>query len=199
MPFKDREDAGRKLAAALAGQAGRKDVTVVALPRGGVVLGRVVADALAAPLDLVVPRKIGALTESGEAVWNEAERAAADPQALEEVIAREKAEAIRRLTTYREGLPPRAFKDRTLIVVDDGAATGLTMRAALVSLRRETPARLLVALPVCSRDAKEAIEATADETIVLETPDAFGAVGAFYERFPQVDDAQVIGLMHPKR
>src|SRR5512142_1163900 len=130
MPFVDREDAGRRLARRLRRLAGKPDAVIVALPRGGVVLGRVVADALRLPLDIVVPRKIGApgdpeyaigaVTEEGDAVWNEAERRVADASYLEKTLAAERAEARRRLATYRAGLPPRALRGRTVIVVDDG-------------------------------------------------------------------------------
>jgi putative phosphoribosyl transferase len=167
-----------------------------------------VADALDAPLDLVVPRKIGApfdpeyaigaLTESGDVVWNEAERAGCDPEELEAIVEREKSEAQRRLSSYRRGLPERDFKGKTVILIDDGAATGYTMRAAIASVRRRRPARIVVALPTCSSEAKEALSRDADETVILDTPALFGAVGASYEAFPQVKDGQVIKLMHHK-
>lgn len=209
MRYQDREEAGRKMAEALAAYAGQEDVVVVALPRGGVVPGRIVADALRVPFDLVVPRKIGspfnkeyaigALTESGDVVWNEIERAGCDPDELAAIVEREKAEAKRRLETYRRGLPKREFKGKTVILVDDGAATGYTMRAAVASVRRHKPARVIVALPTCSTEAKKALKQEADEAVILDTPALFGAVGAFYESFPQVEDEQVIKLMHPKK
>lgn len=208
MRFLDREDGGRRLAKALEAYGGRKDVVVVALPRGGVVLGRVVADALGAPLDLVVPRKlgapgheeyaIGALTESGEPVWNEAERPRFDPADLDAAVEKERAEAKRRLATYRAGLPPRDLAGKTVIVVDDGIATGYTMRAALRSVRAERPAKLIAAVPVGPPDIEAALAGEADETVALTTPLEFFAIGNFYDEFAQVDDETVVRLMRAK-
>ncbi|HJV32664.1 MAG TPA: phosphoribosyltransferase family protein [Patescibacteria group bacterium] len=208
MNFRNREDAGRKLAKALETYAGREDVIVVALPRGGVVLGRVIADALEAPLDVVVPRKlgapgheeyaIGALTESGEAVWNEAERGRFDHVALDAVMEAERAEAKRRLEKYRAGMPPRDLAGKTVIVVDDGIATGFTMRAALRTVRAERPARVVAAVPVAPGDFKASLSNEADETVILSTPLTFVAIGNFYDEFAPVNDERVIALMHPK-
>ncbi|HTK05185.1 MAG TPA: phosphoribosyltransferase family protein [Candidatus Eisenbacteria bacterium] len=205
MLFADRDDAGRRLAERLSGYAGIADGLVVALPRGGVVVGRVVADALRLPLDIVVPRKIGAesnpeyaigaVTEEGDVVWNEAERRQADPAYLTAEVAKQKEEAARRLATYRAGLVDRTFEGRTVIVVDDGVATGLTMRAALATVRRGRPARTVVAVPVCPPGTLVALEAAADVAIVLELPRAFMAIGAFYADFPQVEDEEVLRLM----
>jgi predicted phosphoribosyltransferase len=205
MVFKDREEAGRKLAAALKAYAGRPDVLVAALPRGGVVLGRVVADALKVPLDLVVPRKIGApgheeyaigaIAESGEAVWNEAKRRNFDPRDLTAIVEREKVEARRRLGTYRQGLPPRDFRDKTVLLVDDGVATGYTMRAAIRSAREEGPKRIVAAVPVCPEDSLSILKKEADEAVVLHVPILFFAIGAFYGEFPQVSDEEVLRLM----
>lgn len=206
MQFKDREEAGHQLAEALKAHAGEARLLVVALPRGGLVPGRIVADALGAPLDIVVPRKIGAplnpeyaigaLTETGDVIWNEALRAAVDSADLAAIVAKEKAEAIRRLETYRRGMPPRDFEGKTVIVVDDGAATGYTMRAAVASVRRQKAGRVIVALPICSADVLENLKKEADETVVLVKPALFGALGAFYTSFPEVGDDEVITLMH---
>lgn len=208
MLFRNREDAGRKLAEALEKFAGRPDVVVVALPRGGVVLGRMVADALAAPLDIVVTRKIGAegneeyaigaLTEAGHAVWNVMERDNANPAYLERVIGRERAEAQRRLALYRGRLPPRDLKGKTVIVVDDGIATGYTLRAALATVKSEHPARVVVAVPVATPDAAAGLGREADEVIVLSRPELFFAIGAFYADFSQVDDDTVIDLLRSR-
>lgn len=209
MLFKNREAAGRKLADALAPYKGRGDVIVVALPRGGVVTGRIVADALGAPLDLVVPRKIGAqeneeyaigaITETGEGVWNEDERRRADAAWLKRKIAEEKAEAERRLTVYRAGLPSRDLEGKTVLIVDDGIATGLTMRAAVKTVLAERPERVIVAAPVAPHDVLPKLSRQVDDVIVLEKPSVFGAIGAFYESFDQVDDATVVTLMRAKR
>ncbi len=205
--FIDRDDAGRQLAEKLKKYGGRKDVVVVALPRGGVVLGRVVADALKAPLDIVVPRKIGApgneeyaigaLTEAGHAVWNEQERALAGDAYIERTVEAELAEARRRLDLYRSGLPPRDLKDRTVIIVDDGIATGYTIRAAIETVRSEGPARVVAAVPVAPPDSAEAVAKLVDEAVILETPALFWAIGSFYDEFGQVDDDTVIKLMRP--
>lgn len=208
MLFKNREEAGRKLAEALEKYKGLKNVVVVALPRGGVVLGRVVADALGAPLDLVVPRKIGApfneeyaigaLAESGEAVWNEEERARCDAAALREIVAKERKEADRRLSLYRQGLPPRDLKGKMVLLVDDGVATGYTMRAAINTVKSEQPEKIVVAVPVGPKDTLGELKNEADDVVILHTPVLFFAIGNFYEEFPQVDDATVIALMKKK-
>ena len=205
MDFKDRNDAGQQLAQALGEYKNQKDVVLVALPRGGVVLGRIIADFLGAPLDIVVPRKIGApwsnefaigaIAESGEAVWDEAEKLKVSPQYIEETIKKEQIEAQRRLNVYREGLPPRDFKGKTVIVVDDGIATGLTMRAAITSLRAEKPQKIIVAVPAAPQSSVEELKREADNVIGVLTPAYFPAVGAFYRDFPQVSDSEVIRLL----
>ncbi len=205
MPFADREDAGKRLAGRLKKYAGKPDTVVVALPRGGVVTGREVADALRLPLDIVVPRKIGspgdpeyaigAVTEEGDAVWNESERRAAGEEYLAATLAAERAAARRRLATYRAGMPARSLRGKTVIVVDDGVATGHTMRAAVATVRREGAARLVVAVPVCPPDSRASLEAVADEVEVIESPRAFAAIGAHYGAFPQVSDGEVLRLM----
>lgn len=205
MPFTDREDAGRRLAKPLRRFARDAGAVVIALPRGGVVTGRAVADALRLPLDIVVPRKIGApadpeyaigaVTEEGDAVWNEHERREAGPSYIESALAKERAEARRRLDTYRAGMPPRTMKGKTVLLVDDGVATGHTMRAAIATVRRGGAARIVVAVPVCPPDSLALLEGEADEVIALETPAAFGSIGAFYDVFSQTDDATVIRLL----
>ena len=209
MIFIDRLEAGEKLAAALKKYAGRKDTAVVALPRGGVVPGRVVADALGAPLDIVVPRKIGApsneeyaigaVTEEGHVVWNEAERAMFDAAKLDKIVEKEKAEAARRLEKFRAGLPPRDLRGKTVIVVDDGVATGYTMLAAVATVRSLRPRRIVVAVPVAPPDSLARIGAAVDEVVALERPVFFGAIGSFYDEFDQVDDEVVVRLLHPKK
>ncbi len=208
MPFQDRQDAARRLAEKLKEYRGRPDVTVIALPRGGVVLGRVVADFLDAPLDLVVPRKIGApgneeyaigaITEEGDAVWNEAERAGAGESYVAQEVAKQSAEARRRLALYRAGLPPRQLRGRTVIIVDDGVATGHTLRAAIKTVRAAAPARIVAAVPVAPLDSAEKLRGEVDELVILETPQVFWAIGAFYDEFGQVEDEEVIRLMDRK-
>lgn len=205
MTFIDRHDAGKRLARRLSRFARRTDAVVVALPRGGVIIGREVADALRLPLDVVVTRKIGAeenpeyaigaIGETGDAVWNERERREADPSYLEAEVARQRKEAARRLAKYRAGLPPRAFAGKTVLLVDDGVATGYTMRAAIAWLRHERPAAIVVAVPVCPPDSLAIIAAEADEAVTLEAPAAFDAIGRFYQEFTQVGDDAVIASL----
>ncbi len=204
MIFKDREEAGEKLAAALMKYRGQKDVVVVALPRGGVITGRAIADALGAPLDLVVPRKIGApsneeyaigaLTETGEMVWNEEERARYDQKILNQIIDKELKEAARRLRVYRQGMLPRDLKGKTVVLVDDGVATGNTMRAAIKTVKAEKPKKIIVAVPGGAEDTIEQLRTEVDEILVLTT-EFLGAVGNLYQSFPQVLDDEVIKLM----
>ncbi|MBI2484109.1 phosphoribosyltransferase [Candidatus Uhrbacteria bacterium] len=210
MPFQDRRDAGKKLSEALKTYQDKPDTIVVALPRGGVVLGRIVADELRVPLDIVVPRKIGypgneeyaigALTETGDIIWNEEERARADKTDLEKIVEREKKEAQRRLTEYRTGMPHRNFTGKTLIVVDDGIATGMTMFAAVRSARTLGAAHIVVAIPGGPADTIAILknDKDIDKIIVLEIPSLFFAVGGLYQTFDQVEDADVITLMNRK-
>lgn len=207
MIYKDRKSAAEILAERLREYAGRQDAVVVALPRGGLALGRVVADRLSLPLDIVVPRKIGmpgnpeyaigALTETGEQVWNEPARRSADSAEVEATVRQETVEAQRRLGLYREGLPPRDFRGKTVLVVDDGIATGLTMSAALKTVRSEGAAKIVVAVPVAPPDALERLANETDETIILQTPVLFMSVGSFYDDFPQVSDKEAIRLLRP--
>lgn len=185
------------------------DVVVIALPRGGVVLGRVIADALHAPLDIVVPRKIGApdneeyaigaLTEDGGVVWNEAEKERYGEEILAIIVKNERKEAQRRLAVYRNGLPPRILKDRIIILVDDGVATGYTIRSAIKTIRKESPQKIVAALPGGPKDTITALRNEVDDVVVLEIPSFFAAVGQLYQEFPQVEDAEVIRLLHPQQ
>lgn len=203
--FRDRVDAGKRLAKALAKYRGTNAV-VYALPRGGVVLGCEVARALGAPLDLVIARKIGhphnpeyavcAVTEDGALICNEAERALLDEEWLAEAAERERREAKRRRETYLTGRPRLSPAGKVAILVDDGVATGLTVRAALASLRKEKPAKLVVAVPCAPADIAAVLRREADEVIVLIDEEEYrGAVGLYYERFPQVTDEEVIALL----
>ncbi len=203
MPFRDRIEAGRRLAAALTSYRDGPAVVVVALPRGGVAVGAEVARSLRLPLDIVVTRKIaspedpeyavGALTEEGTVVWGPD----GEPKAawVPKIVAAERAEAERRLRTYRRGLPTRDFAGKTLLVVDDGVATGLTMEAALRALRTMRPTRLVLAVPHGARDSLERLRPLADEVVALETPEWYGSVGSLYGSFPQVSDDEVVALL----
>lgn len=206
--FEDRADAGRQLAAKLGDYADRKDVVVIGLPRGGVVVAAEVAKALRAPLDIVVPRKlgypgnpeyaIGALTEEGIAVMNpsfEAPGGSVPAEYLTRVMETEQREAQRRLKHYRGERASLDLEGKTAIVVDDGIATGATMRAAIVSARHKGAKRVIVAVPVTARDSKNSIAGECDDFIAVESPLFFGAVGAFYKSFPQTSDGEVVKLL----
>ena len=204
--FADRKEAGRRLAEKLVPYRG-KDALVLTLPRGGVVTGYEVAQELKLPLDIIAVRKvghpdnpeyaIGTVDEKGAKILNETEIVAIDPLWLAQEVRRQKAEAGRRSLVYREGREPPPIKGKTIIIVDDGIATGLTMRLAVRSVKSQKPARIIVAVPVAPSDSVRALkEEGADEVVVLEPPEQFlGAVGAHYVRFDQVGDSEVIKLL----
>lgn len=206
--FADRRDAGRRLAAALRHLRNEAPV-ILALPRGGVPVGYGVARALDAPLDILIVRKIGApgnpefglgaVVDGPEvtAVLDESlVRLVAPPPGYVEAETRRQAEQIaRRRALYASALPRIALSGRCAVVVDDGIATGGTARAALRALRRQAPARLVLAAPVASPEAADALRAEADETVFLATPADFEAVGAFYDDFQQTEDDEVVRLL----
>ena len=202
--FGDRTQAGRQLAAALA-QLPLSDPVVLALPRGGVPVAAEVALALHAPLDLLIVRKIGApgnpelavgaIAEGADAAVVDRETLAATgaSQAYVDRQAKvERQEIARRRALYLPGRPPLAVEGRTVIVVDDGLATGSTARAAVRALRARKPARLVLAVPVAPPEAVAELQAEVDELVCLSTPEFFGAVGAHYADFRQVADEEVI-------
>ena len=203
--FRDRNDAGRQLAEKLAKYRGQ-NAAVLALPRGGVVTGREIAQALGLPLDIAVVRKIGhplspeyaigAVDDTGAIILNDAETESVSQAWLSDEIEREKKEAVRRVKAYRGDRPPVTISGKIALIVDDGIATGLTMRLVVRSLRAQNPARIVVAVPVASAEAVESLRKEADEVITLEPPEEFlGAVGAHYIEFEQVEDAEVIRLL----
>lgn len=204
--FKDREDAGRQLAQRLLSYKDT-DPVIYALPRGGVVTGVEIARALHAPLDLVIPRKIGhpsnpeyaigAVAEDGHLTANSAEIATVDEQWLRTEIEAQRTEARRRRETYLAGAHPIDVADKTAIIVDDGIATGLTMKCAIAELKHRNPKKIIVAVPVAPPDSLAEIGMLVDEVICLSTPEFMGAIGAFYDSFPQVEDSEVIKLMQP--
>jgi len=208
MPFHHRQDAGQRLAKALADYRGQ-DCVVLALPRGGVPVAAEIARALGAPLDVLMVRKIGAPAHPEFAVGavvdgpaplvvEDAAHLAMTQTAKEQfdaICARELKEIERRRALYLKGRTPIALRGRTVILVDDGLATGSTMRVALKAVRRQHPRAVVVAVPVAPRDSLEALAEAADRIVCLETPDPFGAVGYFYEDFGQVEDAEVIALL----
>ena len=209
MRYQDRQDAGRRLAEALLGYA-RPDVVVLALPRGGVILGAEVASRLGVPLDLVIPRKVGhpsypeygiaAVAEAGEVVANEEEVARVDPAWFERAVAHERVEAARRRRHYLGGRDPLDLGGKTAILVDDGIATGLTMEAAVRDAHARGAARVVVAVPVAPADAVVRLRRQADEVVALQAPvDYAGAVGAYYREFRQVTDDEVIAALQGAR
>jgi predicted phosphoribosyltransferase len=203
--FADRRAAGRALGAHLARDP-RGDVVVLGLPRGGVILAAEVAGALDAPLDVVVVRKLGlpwqpelamgaiaAVGGTVETVRVEAVLAAARvaPHVFERVRQEELAELRRRETTYRGDRPPLDLRARAVIVVDDGLATGATMRAAVIAVRRQAPERITVAVPIGSPTACAALAADVDEVVCLRAPLSFRAVGQAYDDFSATSDEEV--------
>lgn len=207
MHFADRRDAGRQLAARLALYGDRSDVVVLALPRGGVPVAAEVAGALRAPLDVFLVRKIGvparpelamgAIAEGGIRVLDE--QLIDDlgiPQALvQQVVARERIELDRRDRLYRGDRQPPRLLDRIVIVVDDGLATGATMEAAVLALRPQRPARVVVAVPVAARETRDRLRTLADQVVCVATPEPFRAVGEWYDDFSETSDAEVRSLL----
>ena len=207
--FKDRKAAGKALAQRLAGM-NLADPVVLALPRGGVPVGAEIAETLQAPLDLVLVRKIGvpyqpelaaaAVVDGGDAeivVNDEVMRLAGITDEYIQAEAKtELLEIERRRHIYLEGRPRVPIENRTLILVDDGIATGASIRAAIAALRRKKPKKLIVAVPVAPLDTVAKLGSSVDEVICLETPDPFYAIGMHYDDFHQVPDDEVIELMN---
>jgi len=205
--FKDRSEAGSRLSTQLLQYKDRSEVIVLALPRGGVVTAYEIARALHVPLDVVVVRKlgfpgqpelaVGAIAENGFVVVNEdvisAGRVSEDFLASE--IKRQKDEIARRVAAYRAGKGLPGLEGMTVILVDDGVATGATIKAAITALRKEKVAKLVVALPLGPSETIETLQKMVDELICLETPYGFMAVGAHYSDFTQVSDSEVVDLL----
>lgn len=208
MLFADRKDAGRKLATALSSLKGQ-DCLILALPRGGVPVAAEVALALHAPLDILLVRKIGAPYQPelavGAVVDGGAPVVVRNPEVIrlsgtterqfETICAQQLREIERRRKLYLHGLDPMNPKDRIVIVIDDGIATGATMRAALQATRMRHPKMLVLATPVAAPDTIEALRGEADKIVCLESPDDFGAVGHFYSDFEQTTDEEVIATL----
>jgi len=205
--FPNREEAGRLLAGKLEKYAGRNDVIVLGLPRGGVPVAYEVAQRLGVPLDVFIVRKLGvpgfeelaagAIASGGVRVLNEDVLRAlpkAD-QIIESVTAKETAELERREKSYRDDRPAPELRDRVVILVDDGLATGATMRAAVKALRQRGVAKIVVAVPVGPPDTCREFEDEADETICASAPEFFQAVGQYYEDFSQTSDEEVRDLL----
>lgn len=209
--FRDRIHAGELLAKRLAAYAGRPDVIVLALPRGGVPVGYAVAKALRVPLDVLVVRKLGvpgheefamgAIASGGEYVLNHdlVQMAGIPGQLIEAAARRGLAELERREQLYRAGRPPLQLRGCTVILVDDGLATGATMQVAVKAVRKAQPARVIVAVPVGSPDTCSEMDMDADEVICDRTPEPFHAVGLWYEDFSQTSDEEVQKLLDEAR
>jgi len=205
--FRDRHDAGRQLAARLTAYANRPDVLVLALPRGGVPVAYEVAQALNAPLDIFLVRKLGvpgheelamgAIASGGILVLNDdvVRRLRIPRMLIDAVIEKEKQELARRERLYRGDRPPPEVRDRIVLLIDDGLATGATMRAAAAALRRQKPARLVVAVPIAAPSTCAELEDDTDEVICAATPEPFHAVGLWYRDFSPTTDEEVRELL----
>jgi len=206
-PFEDRHDGGRALARELSDYRGRDDVVVLGLPRGGVPVAFEVASALRAPLDVFVARKLGvpgheelalgAIASGGVRVLNERvlRELSVRPEQVEEITAAEAQELERRERLYRGDAGPVAVEGRVAILVDDGLATGASMRAAVQALRGRDPGSVVVAVPVAARQACPAFDDLVDRTVWARTPEHLAAVGQWYRDFTQTSDEEVRALL----
>lgn len=205
--FRDRYDAGRELAGELAHYAGRRDVQVLALPRGGVPVASEVARALDVPLDVFLVRKLGvpgqkelamgAIAMGGVRLLNTeiVRRLRIPPEVLERITRDEREELERRERLYRGDRPPPEVRGKTAILIDDGLATGASMRAAVAALRQLEPARTVIAVPVAAPSSCEEFRSEVDEVVCARTPEPFYAVGLWYEDFSQTSDEEVRELL----
>ncbi len=201
--FPNRNEAGRSLAAELARYANHRDVVVLALPRGGVPIGFEIAHALHAPLDVFLVRKLGvphyeelamgAIASGGVRVLNQTvvSQLGISQEQIEEVAEDELRELERRENAFRHGHPPVLVSDRICILVDDGLATGSTMRAAVLALKQQQPRRIVIAVPVAAAETCAEFEPLVDEVVCLYTPEPFIAVGRWYDDFAQLTDDEV--------
>lgn len=205
--FINRIDAGEKLAAKLGFYRRRVNGVVVGLPRGGVPVAYRIAQKLHLPLDVVCPRKIGApsnkefaigaITESGIGLFDRKtiEQLGISEDYIRQEVEKEKRIAEQRISIYRKGRPPRNFNQKCVLLVDDGLATGATMKAAIESIRLEQPEEIVVAVPVSPPDTLQEIAVLADQVVCLQAPAFFQAVGQFYQDFSPTEDDEVISLM----
>ncbi len=210
MLFRDRVEAGRKLGAALQEFRG-SDVIVLGIPRGGVVVADEVANALGAPLDVIVTRKIsapgepeyalGAVTQEGEVIVDRqaAESLGAGKDYLDKEIARKREEVKERTRKFRGDAPYPSLEGKIVVIVDDGIATGSSVGAAVMSLKKRRPKELVVAVPVAPADAVETLSEDGTRVVCLETPGPFFAIGEFYRDFEQVDDDEVRRILESHR
>ncbi len=207
MLFRDRQDAGLQLADRLAFLKGWPDVIVLGIPRGGVVVAAEIACVLDAPLDIFVAHKIGApfnpelaigaLTGDGRVLLDEelVSELRLGPSEIEREVESQRAEMARRLVLFRKDRPGLPVEGRTVILVDDGVATGSTVLASLRALHAQKPAQTILAIPVGPWETMARLARECDQMIVLATPEPFWAVGRFYAKFDQTEDGEVIGLL----
>jgi putative phosphoribosyl transferase len=209
LPFEDRRQAGQVLAEKLAHYRGQPGLLVLALPRGGVPVAFEVAQALGAPMDVCMVRKlgfpgheeyaIGAIAAGGVRAMSDLSGLSISPEALAAVVVREEAELARREQLYRGQRPAAQWRGRTVIVVDDGLATGATMHAALLAIRAQQPAHLVAAVPVGATDSCRQLQAVAEELVCAALPEPFRAVGRWYQHFGQTSDDEVQALLEKAR
>lgn len=211
MIFRDRRDGGIQLASRLKKYKDQRDVLVLALPRGGVVTGYEIARYLNAPLDVIIVRKIGfpgqpelgigGVSETGAVVLNDLIISTYGVQKdyIEREISKQKEEISRRINLYREGERLQDLEGKTIILVDDGVATGGTIKAAIATLREEKLNKLIIALPVAPPEIADTLKQMVDEFICIEMPEDFMAVGAHYRDFSQVSDKEVVELLQQSK
>ncbi|MBD3245308.1 MAG: phosphoribosyltransferase [Candidatus Moranbacteria bacterium] len=209
--FQNRQQAAEKLAKKLIKFKNKDDVVIIALPRGGIILGQEIAGQLNAKLDITAPRKIsapgnkefaiGAITEQGDAVLDEKiiQAYSINQKYIEQEINKETREAQRRLNLYRGEKKPVELKNKTVIIVDDGIATGSTIKACLKSIKNQNPRKIVIAVPVAPPDTLEKLKNKVDEIYCLITSSMFFAVGQFYQEFNQVSDQEVIDIMQKRK
>jgi putative phosphoribosyl transferase len=208
MRFKNRKQAANELVKMLSAYKNDTSAIVLALPRGGVVLGAVVADVLNLPLDVFIVRKLGvpgheelafgAIASGGIEVFNENifTQSFLDEDAYKVVWQNEQKELARREQHYRGNKPYPDLSDKTIIVVDDGVATGATMQAAVMAIKNQKPSKIILAVPVAPPEVFQQFESLADEMVVLTTPEHLGGIGAWYDQFEQVSDREVLALLN---
>ena len=211
MRFRDRQEAGQLLAQALTFLERKKDVIVLGIPRGGMVVAAEVARVIGAPLDVYITRKIGAphnpelaigaIASSGDVVLDAGliESLGVSPEYVQGETERQRREIGRRLKKYRGNRPAQKLSGRTVLLVDDGVATGATTLAAIRALKKQEPAELVLAIPVGPPDAIARLKEGVDRLVCLDTPQPFWAVGAFYEVFDQTSDEEVVRLLRESR
>lgn len=211
MLFQTRIDAGRRLAKLLRLYTHCPNAIVLAIPRGGVPVAAEIAEAIVAPLDVLVVRKLGVPTSEETAMGAIAsgnfqflnqdlvERLHISPEAIDSEMQQEAQELARREQAYRDGLPPLDLRDRIVILVDDGLATGASMQVAIAAVKQHVPEELIVAVPVAAKDICQQVGAEVDHIVCAETPQPFYAVGLWYEEFPQTTDDEVKSLLRQAR